>query len=83
MQLEIRTGELLVPEPIRLHVTIANVKFKNYKSPGSERIPAELIEARGETLRSEIRKRIKHFWNKEELPILEGVYFATNLRQGR
>jgi hypothetical protein len=39
-----------------------------YKSPGVDQIPAELIQAGGETLRSEIHKLIKLIWNKEELP---------------
>jgi hypothetical protein len=42
--------------------------LKKYKSPGSEQIPAELIQARSEILRSEIHKLINSVWNKEELP---------------
>jgi hypothetical protein len=42
--------------------------LKRHKSPGIEQIPAELIEARGNTLRSEIHKLINCIWNKEELP---------------
>jgi hypothetical protein len=42
--------------------------LKRYKSPGVDQIPAELIQAAGETLRSEIHKLIKLIWNKEELP---------------
>jgi hypothetical protein len=38
-----------------------------YKSPGSYQIPAELIQAGGETLRSEIQKLNNSLWNKEEL----------------
>jgi hypothetical protein len=33
-----------------------------------DQIPAELIQAGGGTLRSEIHKLIKFIWNKEELP---------------
>jgi hypothetical protein len=36
--------------------------------PGSDHIPAELIQAGGEILRSEIHKFISSIWNKEELP---------------
>jgi hypothetical protein len=43
-------------------------KLKRYKSPGVDRIAAELIQAGGETLRSKIHKLIKSIWNKEELP---------------
>jgi hypothetical protein len=37
-------------------------------SPGADQIPAELIQAGGETLHSEIHKLIKMIRNKEELP---------------
>jgi hypothetical protein len=42
--------------------------LKNYKSPGSDEIPAELIQAGGEILLSAIHKLINSVWNKEELP---------------
>jgi hypothetical protein len=42
--------------------------LKRYKSPGSDKIPAELIESGGEILPSEIHKLINSVWNKEELP---------------
>jgi hypothetical protein len=47
-----------VPGPSRLEVEIAFPKLKNYKSPGSDQIPAELIQARGEMLLPVIRKLI-------------------------
>jgi hypothetical protein len=40
---------------------------KNYKSPGSDQIPAELYQAGGETFVSVIHKLITSIWNKEEL----------------
>jgi hypothetical protein len=42
--------------------------MKRYKSPGSDQIPAELIQAGGEILRSENHKFINSIWNKKELP---------------
>jgi hypothetical protein len=42
-------------------------KLKRYKSPGFNQIPAELIQAGGETLLSEIHKLSKLIWNTEEL----------------
>jgi hypothetical protein len=57
-----------VPEPSISEVEVAIGKLKRYKSPGMDQIPAELIQAGGETLRSEIHKLIKLIWNKEELP---------------
>jgi hypothetical protein len=51
-----------------LRVEIAIAKLKKYKSPGTDQIPAELIQAGGETLWSEIHKFINSIWNKEELP---------------
>jgi hypothetical protein len=67
-QIEIHTAEPLVPDPSPFEVEIAIEKLKRYKSPGSDGIPAELIQARGEILRSKIHKLIKLIWNKEELP---------------
>jgi hypothetical protein len=66
-QIEVHTAEPLVPGPSHLVVTIATAKLKNYKSPGSDQIPAELIQAGGEILLSEIHKLINSVWNKEEL----------------
>jgi hypothetical protein len=43
-------------------------KLKTYKSPGSDRIPAELYQAGGEILVSVIHKLITSIWNKKELP---------------
>jgi hypothetical protein len=57
-----------VPEPSASEVEVAVGKLKRYKSPGSDQIPAELIQGGGETLRSEIHNFIKLIWNKEELP---------------
>jgi hypothetical protein len=42
--------------------------LKEYRSLGSDQISAELIQAWGETLRSEIHKFINFIWIKEELP---------------
>jgi hypothetical protein len=51
-----------------LEVEIAIAKLKKYKSPGSDQILAELIQAGGETLQSEIHKLINCILSKEELP---------------
>jgi hypothetical protein len=67
-QTEIHTAEPFVPEPSASEVEVAIGKLKSYKSPGAEKIPAELIQAGGETVHSEIHKLIKLIWNKEELP---------------
>jgi hypothetical protein len=61
------TPEPFVPEPIASEVKVATGKLKRYKSPGVDQIPAELIQAGGETLHSETHKLIKLNWNKEEL----------------
>jgi hypothetical protein len=68
-QIEVHTAEPLVPGPSRLEVEVAIAKLKKYKSPGSDQIPAELIQLRGEILLSEIHKLINSVWNKEELPV--------------
>jgi hypothetical protein len=46
--------------------TIENIK--KYKSPNSDQISAELIQAGGEILVSVIHKHIHSIWNKEKLP---------------
>jgi hypothetical protein len=48
-QIEVYTAEPLVPGP-SLEVEIEIAKLKKYKSPGSDQILAELIQARGDTL---------------------------------
>jgi hypothetical protein len=48
----------------RMHPT----PLKKYKSPDSDQIPAELIQAGDEILLLEIHKLINSLWNKEELP---------------
>jgi hypothetical protein len=67
-QTEMHTAEPFVPEPSSSEVEVAIGKLKGYKSPGVDQIPAELIQAGGETLCLEIHKLIKLICNKEELP---------------
>jgi hypothetical protein len=67
-QVEIHTAEPLVPEPSPLEAEIAIAKLKKYKSPDYDQIPAEVNQAGGETLQSEIHKLINSIWSKEELP---------------
>jgi hypothetical protein len=69
-QIEIHTAEPLVPGLSHLEVEIVIAKLKKYKSLGIDQIPAELIQAGGETLVSVIHKLITSIWNKEELPDL-------------
>jgi hypothetical protein len=66
-QTEIHTAEPFVPEPSATE-EVAMRKLKRYKAPGSDQIPAELIQAGRETLCSVIHKLIMLIWNKEELP---------------
>jgi hypothetical protein len=53
LNVEIHTTELLVPDPSPFEVEIAIAKFRQYKSPYTLQIPAELIQAGGEILGSE------------------------------
>jgi hypothetical protein len=66
-QIAVHTAEPLESGPSRLEVEIATAKLKKYKSPGSDQIPAELIQTGGETLLSEIHKLVNSVWNKEKL----------------
>jgi hypothetical protein len=56
-------NEPLVSGHSRLEVAISIAKFK---STGSDQIPAELIQAVGETLLSAIHKLINFILNKED-----------------
>jgi hypothetical protein len=60
---DMHTAKPFVPEPSSSEVEIAIGKMKRYKSPGFDQIPAELLQAGGGTLRSEIHKLIKLIWN--------------------
>jgi len=65
-QTEIHTAEPLVHYPSTFEVEMAIEKLKIHKSPGSEQIPAELINARSRTMHCEMNKH-SSFWGKEEL----------------
>jgi hypothetical protein len=67
-QTEIHRAEPFVPELSASEFEGVIGNLKSYKSPGVDQVPAELIQAGWETLRSEIHKLIKLIWNKEELP---------------
>jgi hypothetical protein len=55
----VHTAEPLVPEPSAFAVEIAIETIKKiHKSPNTDQIPAELINARDRTIRSEIHKVI-------------------------
>jgi hypothetical protein len=67
-QTEMHTAEISVSHSSASEAEVAIGKLKSYKSPGVDQIPAEMIQAGGETLCSEIYKLIKLIWNQEELP---------------
>jgi hypothetical protein len=67
-QIEVRTAEPLIPGPISFEVEIVIANLIKYKSPGSDEIPPELIEAGGEILLCAIYKLIDSVWNDQELP---------------
>jgi hypothetical protein len=73
------TAEPLVPEPdpSPLGVEIAITDLTKYKSSGNDQIPAELIQAEGETLQSEIHKLINSIWRKEKL--LHDLYGSPSI----
>jgi hypothetical protein len=60
--------EPLVPEPSPFEVEIAIAELKRFKSPGSDHIPPELIQAGGAIFHSKIHELINSIWNTEKLP---------------
>ena len=65
-QMEIHTAEPLLSELSAFEVEVAIEKLK--RSPGTDKIPAELIKAWGRIIHFEIYKLIKSVSNKEILP---------------
>ena len=55
-------------EPSVFEVEMAVEKLKRHKTLGIDQIPAELFNAGGRTIFSEIHKPVHSVWNKEELP---------------
>jgi hypothetical protein len=52
-QMGLYIAEKFVPDPSTFEVEIASLNLKSYKSPHSEKIPLELIQALGKILQSE------------------------------
>jgi hypothetical protein len=67
-QIGIHTAEPLVTGISLFEVEIAIAKLKRYKFPGSDKFQAEVLQAGGETLLSQILKLINSTSKKEELP---------------
>jgi hypothetical protein len=57
-QIEIHTAKPFVPGPSPFEVQIAIAMLKTYKSPGTDQIPTEKIQAGGEILLSAVHKLI-------------------------
>ncbi|PNF28088.1 hypothetical protein B7P43_G12259, partial [Cryptotermes secundus] len=68
-QIEMHTVEPLIPDHSPFEFEIAIAMMKKSKSPGSDQIPAKLIQAGCKILRLKIHKLITSIWNKEELLI--------------
>jgi hypothetical protein len=75
------TVEPFVLEPSASEIEVAIGKLIRYKSPGVDQIAAELIQARGEKLCSEIHELIHLIWNKE-LPHQWKVKCGTYSQKG-
>jgi hypothetical protein len=67
-QTEIRTYEPFVHKPNVFDVEIVTEKLKRYKSPGTEKILAELIQGGGDKFHSGIHKLLYTICNNEEVP---------------
>jgi hypothetical protein len=62
LQTEIQTAEPLVLQPSFAEIEIAIKKLKSYKLTIIDQIPGELLQARGNTLHSEIHKLVNSVW---------------------
>jgi hypothetical protein len=66
--IEIRRAAPLAPDPRSFEAKVAIAKLKRYKLPGSDQIPAELIQAGGDILCSKIHEPVTSIWTKKKLP---------------
>jgi hypothetical protein len=57
---DVRQIEIHTPEPSPSEAEMAIAKLRKYKSPSTDQILAELIQAGGETLQPEIHKLINY-----------------------
>jgi len=57
-EFEIYTAESWIPEPSEIEIEMSVKKLKNFKSPGIDNIPAELIKEGGTALIKELHKLI-------------------------
>jgi hypothetical protein len=62
------TAKPLVPKSSYFNVEITTEKLKRYKSPGIDKILAQMIQAGGNTLHSQIHILINYICNKDEMP---------------
>jgi hypothetical protein len=67
-QTELYTAEPPVSEPGTFETEMAIEKLKRHKSPVIVQIPADLINAGGRTIQSDIHKLSCSVWNMEDLP---------------
>ena len=67
-QTEIQTAQPLVPETNAVEFEMATKKLKSHKPSDINQNQAELIQARGKAIISEIHTLVNSSWNKEELP---------------
>jgi hypothetical protein len=81
-QIEIYTAELLVHNPSPFEVEIVIAKLKRYKSPGSDQILAELIQAGNEILCSQIHQFINSILDKQDLPDHWKEYIIVPIHKG-
>ena len=66
--IEIQTAESFSPELTLLEVEIAIETLKKYKSRGIDKLPAELMQDKGNSQLTEIYKLVLAIWKKEMTP---------------
>lgn len=86
-QLEQQTTQIFqraepsIEEPSYDEVVCAINSLKNFKAPGEDNIPIELIKAAGAKLWEEIHHIILKVWNEEELPELWKIGVLIPIRK--
>jgi hypothetical protein len=76
------TADPLVPETSSFEFESGIEKLERYNASGTDQISAQLLQAGGNTLYSEIQKLSNSIWNKEALrtaTAVEGTHYCTYL----